>query len=310
MDDGNDFLLNEQLCLLEGLVRAWHAVRLPKIQAEFDVVDVEKEIAWELAPGIRLMVRMDAVLRRKTDKLLFVKDYKTVSAVFDDFGKKYEHDSQLLAYTLAAEGIYNEPIGGLLMEGVIKGKRARDKALSSPFRDTIIQQSPLCYGYKAKVKNQPGQFLLERSWSAGAEKVPVWDMRGGIQEWLHDWSPLDMAELFVVPPAIKPMRRDLERWHRQAVAQERQIQADVLFTQDDWTAFEKAIGTPEEDAAWDTYQQALDTLFPQNHNHCFRYFGYPCAMERLCFTEAIEADPLASGFYDERIPHHSTEEDA
>lgn len=307
---GNDFLVAEQLCLLEGLVRAWNAVRLPALRREYDVVDVEKEIAWDVTPDIRLMVRMDAVLRRKVDGLLFVKDYKTVSAIYDDFGKKFEHDSQLLCYTLAAEAIYGEPIGGLLMEGVIKGKRAKDRASYSPYRDEIIQQSALCYAFKSPTKD--GFPLYERSWSRGAEKIPVWEMPGGIERWLAtEWSPLDMQELFVTPLAIKPMRRDLERWQRQTIAQELRIQQDVAEAEGLFNALLTCTDDDETaEKIWDQYQRVLDSLFPQNHNHCFRYFGYPCAMERLCFTEAVENDPLNSGFYETRIPHHPTEDEA
>lgn len=301
-----EFLINEQLTLLEGLVRAWGRVRLNALLSEYDIVDIEREVEWEMAPGIIVMLRMDLVLRRKRDKLLFVKDYKTVGTLYDDWAKKFEHDTQLLCYTLAAEAIYKEPIGGLLMEGLIKGRRAKEKAVTSPFHGLMIQQSPLCYAYKSGVAKNPNAFVYEHKWSRGAEKVPVWEMPGGIEHWLAtEWSDLDCLELFVPLPAIKPVRRDAERWLRQMTHQERGIRHDV----DEAERLRREWDEQQTDDTWDEYQVFLDEMFPQNQNHCHRYtFNHPCPNEQLCFTEEVEADPLKSGLYEVRIPHHATEE--
>lgn len=302
-----DFLINEQLTLLEGLVRAWHRVRLTPLLAEYDVVDVEREVEWELAPGITVMLRMDVVLRRKRDRLLFVKDFKTLGVLRDDWAKKFEHDTQLLCYTLAAEAIYHEPIGGLLMEALIKGRRATEKAITSPFHGLKIQQSTLCYAYRQRVAKGADLFVYEKAWSRGAEKVPVWELPGGIEHWLAtEWSDLDCGELFVSLPAIKPIRRDQERWLAQMAYQEHTIEGDVEMVESLRLAFEEE----QNDETWENYQDALNELFPQNHNHCFRYsFNHPCPNEQFCFTEAVEADPLGSGLYQVRVPHHATEDE-
>ena len=42
-----------------------------------------QEVSWTMGQGITVMLRMDAVLRRKADKLLFVKDFKTIGMAFD-----------------------------------------------------------------------------------------------------------------------------------------------------------------------------------------------------------------------------------
>lgn len=300
-------LIAEQLCLLEGLVRAWAQVRLPLILAEYLVVDVEREFEFTIAPGIVIMIRLDAVLRRKSDGLLFIKDYKTTTAIYDaDWGKKFEHDSQMLCYILAAESIFNEPIGGMLMEGLLKGKRAVDKGKTSAYYGQTIQQSPLCYAYRQR-ERVTGQYVYDHSWSKAAEKAPIWEMPGGVRAWLADWSPLDLADLFVVAPAIRPARRDLERYRRQVIYQEQQLQFTVMSAE---ALRAKAASDQGTAADWTAYEENLDHHFPQNHNQCFRYFGYPCAMERLCFTEGIEDDPIGSGFYQTRIPHHATEDEA
>lgn len=301
-----DFLIGEQTCLLEGLVRAWDRIRKRVILNEFDVIDVEKEVEWEIAPGMKVMLRMDLVLRRKRDRLLFIKDYKTVGTLYDDWAKKFEHDTQLLCYTLAAEAIYGEPIGGLLMEGLVKGRRAKEKAITSPFHGQMIQQSPLCYAYKS-ISKTSGLPVFETTWNRGAEKVPVWEMQGGIEHWLAtEFSDLDLQNLFVPLPAIKPLTRDQERWKRQTLALETSVQSDVAVAE----ALRQHWEEQQTDEAWDQFQEGLDTLFPQNFNQCFRFsFNHPCAMTNFCFTEAVEADPLGSGLYEPRVPHHLTEDE-
>lgn len=300
------FQINEQLCLLEGLVRAWDRVRKPSLLAEFEIADTpETEHEWELAPGIIVMVRMDAPLRRKRDGLLFIKDWKTTGGIYGpDWGLKYEHDSQILCYLSAAEAIFKEPIGGLLMEGILKGKRAIDKSSTSPFQGQRIQQSDLCYGFKVREKST-GLFFFERGWTKYGEKFPVWDMPGGIKEWLaSEWSELDCQELFIPLPAIRPTKRELERWRRQMVHQEMAMFWEVEQVE----GLRRIAVSTGTNMAWEAYDFALDAAFPQNRDYCYRYNG-PCSMHDACFVEEVGEDPIASGLYQERVPHHSTEEE-
>jgi hypothetical protein len=244
------------------------------------------------------MVRCDAVLRRKIDRVLFILEFKSVASPSDGWIQQWEHNSQMLANTRAIETLLKEPVGGVLIEGIVKGRRAVDKAAMSPFRGSLIQQNVLCYGYRTRDKTT-GAEIYDLTWSARAEKFATWEVMS-IEKWLDHFTPADLEALFVLVPPIRPMTRDLERWERQTVAQERRIQEDVG---DVAAAVEAAAHYGDVDLI----DVALDEKFPQNHNNCYRYFGHPCAFERLCFNQQVSDDPLGSGIYMVRRPHHDTE---
>lgn len=56
----------------------------------------------------------------------------------------------------------------------------------------------------------------------------------------------------------------------------------------------------------DKREELLDFFFPQHDNHCLRY-GSPCSFSEVCFNDMVGDDPLGSGLYQIRTPHHSTE---
>ena len=295
-----EFLIAEQLALLEGLLRAWQRVRLPVVLDEYDVVSVELEQPWAIqGTDIIDMVRCDAVLRRKSDKVLFYLEFKSVSNPSDGWAQQWEHNSQLLANVRALETIYREPVGGVLIEGIVKGRRAVDKAMMSPFRGSIIQQSPITYGYKSR-DYQTGAFHYDLVWSKSADKFATWEEMS-MEKWLDHFTPADLEALFIPLPPIKPVLRDMERWERQTLAQERMVRDDVA-----------EIARIVEGVAYgahtiDDVEHALDARFPQNTNHCHRYFGHPCAFAHICFNQQVSDDPIGSGLYIARRPHHDIE---
>src|SRR3990167_7265499 len=66
----------EARALIEALIRAWHRVRLPRWLEEFEVVSVEQEEQVALAEDVTLLARSDAVMRRKSDHLLFIISFR------------------------------------------------------------------------------------------------------------------------------------------------------------------------------------------------------------------------------------------
>lgn len=287
-----DFLISEQLAMLEGISRAWIRVCLPTLRADYDVIAIEQEQQWPVGADLVDMVRCDGILRRKADGLLFILEFKTVADISGDWVKSWQHNSQVLANTLAVEHAYQESVEGVLLIGLSKGRRLLDRGTTSPFYGRKTQNSPFCYGYRATVKST-GEPIYETSWSRNAQKVAIWEEMP-IEEWLTHFTDEDLAALFVTVP-LAPVRREQERWQRQTVAQETAI-AEAL-------TFYKSV--PDAEKAL-----ALDSLFPMNDDHCYRYFGSPCSFEDLCFNAQVESDPLGSGIYQKRTPHHTTELEA
>lgn len=286
--DDSSFRTKEQLFLLECLVRAWVKVRLPLILDEYEVVSVEEELQWSLDCQIIDMVRCDVILRRKVDGLIFILEFKTVGSAHEEWAKQWEHNTQVLANTKAIQELKGEPVGGMLIEGLIKGQLKRETAKSSPYHGQEIQQSTLCYAYQ-----DPDTGELRRGWKAGWKKVPLWE-KVTPEWWISTHTTEELDAMFRPVDPIKPRPQDLERWKRQTIYQERKVAADL-----------RLMNLVEMDP--EARQRALDQLFPMNDSNCFRYFGHPCPMEPLCFNGAVEADPVGSGLYRYRTPHHKEE---
>lgn len=290
VDEDLEFFLAEQKALLAGILSGWQTVRLPALLAEYEVIAVEQEVEWPIAPGIHQMLRCDALLRRKSDGLLFILEFKTVATPGYQWQNQWEHNIQILSYCAAVEETRNEPVGGVMIEGLVKGMRRKETAQSSPFFGRTLQTSPFCYTYETEVTN--GDVLRSWEWSKKAKKIQLsW------QEWLEGnlWmmDPSHLSEQFIVLPAITPIRSQMDRWRRQTIS------AEVR-----WAMAMDEIAEAEGNTV--KLAELLDFHAPQHDNHCLRY-GSPCSFMDICFNSLVEDDPIGSGLYQQRRPHHDTE---
>lgn len=282
------FFVREQQALLEGTLRAFARVRLPALKADFEFVAVEKEILWPVSPDIIDRVRCDVLARRRSDGGLFYVEWKTTSGGGDDWAKQWEHNTQLLANTLAIEETLGERVEGVMIEGLVKGRRKIDESLASPFFGQRIQNSPVCYGW---VHEATGDYSVRFPRGKGWRKIPTWEIPGGgTERWVNEIMGVeDCRALFAPVPPIRPRREHLERWRRQTIAAERERAAKLDMVAKD--------------------PRMLDMAFPMNDEHCFRYWGHPCEFEPLCFGGEIAEDPVGSGLYQPHTPHHESVED-
>ena len=74
-----EYAINEQCAIAEGLLRAWWHHNGERFLRDFEVLEVEQEGRAELAPGIVLMFRPDALVRERSSGDLFIVSWKTAS---------------------------------------------------------------------------------------------------------------------------------------------------------------------------------------------------------------------------------------
>lgn len=280
------WLEKEQETLLRGTVAAWMQERLPQLQAEFEVVAVEKELLWEMGEGVVDRVRCDVLARRRSDGGLFYVEWKTTSQGGEEWAKQWEHNTQLLLNTRAVEEVLKERVEGVMIEGLVKGRRKIDEARGSAFYGQRIQVSPLCYGYRHA---QTGEYRARYTSQGGWYKVAVWEEMP-VEEWVETvMTKEERMALFAPVPPIRPSAFHLDRAQRQVVASVKEREAKLQWVRSGPAA---------------TLQERLDLAFPMNDEHCFRYWGSPCEFERLCFSQQISEDPLGSGLYRRKQSHH------
>lgn len=292
VDDSQlDFLINEQSRLMEGLVRGWVQSRMDLFLDKYEIHAVEQEFEFELAPGLIQMMRLDVLARRRSDGIAFIPDFKGTSTAAGYWRDSFLHNNQVNSYILAVQETLGERIGGMVIEGLIKGTRKEDTALSSPFHGKTVQYSPFCYGYE---NASTGDVQCEYTSKKGFVKVASWE-KWTASEWLEIMGEETVNDQFVTIDIPKPEDRELNRWKRQVVKQELRISQGLKLL--DVTL------DPE------TREEILDEYFPMTRTACFR-FNQKCAFQDLCYDSIVENDPIGSAFYLPRAAHHLAESEA
>lgn len=319
------FFLVEQSNLVEGFTWAWLKVMLPTVLSEFEIIAVEKEESLVLgcgtSPGtcgkgekygwedhaedcqaVVHQARPDMILRRKSDGVLTNHDLKTHKYVGDAEIQKYKISAQLNMGSLAAERRLKEPVPYSYIHAFEKG--ARKKAYTPETRDFSgrrQQQSHFCHvGWlpASPPTRREDKFDVETKWY---QRTPVWEMKGLVGkppemsnvEWLVEKLPLPdlQKRMYLIGPyerqphMLKDRVIDIEH-------NEKRWQARL------WDLFE------DVEAGMD-YETALAKNVPATWN-CLKYGSdYPCAFFDLCSKNGVDpANPLASGLYTLRTPHH------
>lgn len=315
--------ITEQATLIAS--QAWVLWKkfLPWLHETYEVVSVEEERPpYPLAPGLGLMLRTDLLARRRTGKFLAYFECKTTGWDSDAWAEQWETDPQLALGTLDVEAQFGAEVSELYVIALNKGRRLRDR--KDP-QGRKKQYSPLCYGYR-RAGNPPlahDQWLPAYEWtdahgetkrvSRAHERTGIWELEQSDDPvWLgyraHD-PLLTPAEYWVraLPESvldkvcylIGPLNR--QDWQlgmtlRGMAGEERRWQEAL------WRLYEL-------DAPWpdDAFQRELDRLIPCSW--ACRPFGaeHECEFVPICHKHTGWDDPVGSGKYQPRLPHHRPE---
>lgn len=102
--DRLDWIIAEQECLWEGLIRAFAIYKLPGILEEYEILEVEKEEVFEgFSEYITFLGKADGLFLRKRDKALVVLSIKTTSQYADVTTRDILHDMQGVSETFLTQ---------------------------------------------------------------------------------------------------------------------------------------------------------------------------------------------------------------
>ena len=197
-------------------------------------------------------------------------------------------------------------ISGVRMEYIIKGRREEFPAESghweqySPLIRGYVKEGITCpeFGWKREWKDPSdgrSRKLDYRTWKA----FHVWEQPGGVKAWIdllatgtvQPEAGECLPSQFVTPMPYFRDEDDLRNFYEQTVYQERQI-AEHLVQID---------GAEHEGER----KSLLNQFFPQYRRSCD--WPSPCAYIECCYSTNVGADPVGSGLFREREPHHTTE---
>lgn len=276
----------EQATLVEGMVRGFHKYVWPILMDQYPtILAVEKEMQYDLGidasgtPTI-FMAKPDLVVEGRDGEVVYI-EYKTTSSKKLEWIQSWNTAVQLHSSIKAAEQTLGIQPTHVQVVGLYKGYRSYNK-----------QNSPFCYAYK-KNGNPPfskDQILYE--YKSGFFRAPVWEMEGGVKEWINNMPDEILANQFPLTPQITVDEDLVNRFFKQTQLAETDIAiaSQMLETSSD-----------EEHK-----QGILDAYFPQRFDQCVPAFGYSCEFRKICHGGC--KDPLNEGF-EVRQPHHKPEEE-
>lgn len=308
--EATEYVIQEQSCLIEGLLWAFYRSLLPWLWSEFELVAIEEEIEFPIGctcglgdgvgsfedhggrgcQGVGLMLRPDLVLRRRSDGQLGIADLKT-SAYSGDV-REEDFVVQLACGAAGAQKEHGEEVTFHYLLGAYKGKREADKG-----EKVKRQRSPLCYLYYRPADppfNEPtyrAGYTRER----GFGRVPVWECfspeeRGegsAVEHWVMDMMSAEEAGACV----------GISGPHQRQTHLEKDILTEILTEE---------LDVRQRVLAVECGELSLSEAFRRSWD-CFEY-GKPCEFLPICKKQAGWEAPEKSGRYERREPHHLAEE--
>jgi len=309
--DARRFEYEEAIPLVEACVRGWALARLPRIVTQGKCLSIEREhpIKFTLEGGqqVGLQTRPDIVWQRSTDGAVFIRNIKTTKVVDDKFREQWKIDMQTLSEPLAVEQT-GVQVSGVIVEGVAKGKKLDFPASALPdLAGKYYHNNPLIYGWhrEAEPPLTREQWEHRYEWTdlngqhrrlgKGYRKVPVWrTYPGGVAAWInHVWAEDASAfdDLFVELEPILRSDYEIKRWKEQTLGH-------VLDRQDKANEIENLRLLPD-----DMRMNTLNAYFPMHTSNGNCIWPRKCTYWECCHGSA-GADPLGSGLYQPRTPHH------
>lgn len=325
------YVIEEQCCLVEGLIWGWTKVMLPTIVKEYEIVDVEEEELYiinkeEAKPEdaipneIAMMCRPDILLRMKRNNTLGLHDFKTTATVSQAWIDEWRHSVQTASYTHAVESRLNIPVPYYYIHAIIKGqRRAEYNSLTKEYDGPKRQNSMFCYAY-FRAPNPPFvgidyqpkfkyKDVLGKNHNLGKEyiKLPVWQMpfmdkpkEFTISEWwvekLAKNHPEILWEQFSLIGPYERQDHLIKSYIKEMAAEERRWTVKL------WKAYDAAQefgeGSPEHE---DVLAEEMPRSWACSH------YGAPCPYVPLCFKHVGWEDPIGGGLYVARRPHHDLE---
>ena len=300
----------EQRALIEALIRLWFEVEYPRIVNRFQILYTESEMTVDLGNKILLQSRVDAIFESKTSKEIYNYSLKTGKAWSAQLAQSFAVNLQTLTEIAAVNRNMQMHVTGTSFCHLIKGKREENKD-----RGVYMTKHPFIYGYRKgglngisyahsfwfpNPMNESGKGRLGKGW----EPFHVWSKKdgyeGGVKQWISDIFSGKIQPEYPLPDLIKnwcivPVEHFRDANEVNSAIGEIEFQERTIFHH-----------------LYKTGSLSRYETFPMYREGC--YWPTPCEYLPLCHgvepysnevsNPDIAADPIGSGRYEVRVPHH------
>jgi hypothetical protein len=192
-----------------GLMRELETEFIPRLEQDYEIIEIEKEQEVLIAPDLVLLSRFDVVIRRKDDQMPFVLNWKTTTNM-DRFRYFAEAELQATLEAISLEAILGEPCGVMLI-GLDKGRKVKDKVRgTSDLRNQF-----------SSVYTDGTEYQTARTAKKGWHREDTWPYIEQHLEWLAQHGQVGMvSEMVPILPS--------EERKRLIVSEVREIEQTVL----------------------------------------------------------------------------------
>jgi hypothetical protein len=336
-------LILEQRTLIEGILWVYGTLYLPGVLSQYRLINAEVEDALILdctcglgdaisdhqlhasrsCTGIVQQARADIIWEGHTGEVagtLVYDEAKTKATKNAPWEKSWEHSGQLLINMETASRRLGKRIDHAQIITLYKGWRGRDR--NAPPDAPKHQHSPLCYGYRDP--GAPG--VHPAAWAAAYEWEDEYGHKRRLGKTYQRQAIWHEGIELPTPAGVRAEASRVERWVMGYIALAQvpdllkvlgpfphqvarvplAIQA-ILAEERDWRELVRVIRdhVAEGGSEW----EATDGLIPRSWA-CIKYDGAPCAFKPLCDREPGWDNPLGTGRYEIRTPHHAIEQQA
>lgn len=295
------------------------------------------------------MSKADLILERLTDGEIGWHELKTGSNVHKkQWSQSFEHNVQFASGILGAERRLEREIGHYYLHGLQKGtRRSAYDTVTRKYSGPRRQDSFLCYGY-LKPADPPtipdDDWRANYNWTEydeltgetknrrlgkGYDKQPIWKANfaskpvewSNVEYWCEWLGRETLSELVEMTEPYPRPSMLLQEWVEEAAANE------LNWRQRAWRVYEarkaamgrmidelREHGGPGQASSTlidfqPEVRKALRENFPRNWEGCHGYYGDDCEFIPICLHEPGWDDPVGSGKFVQRRPHHQPEID-
>lgn len=247
----------------------------PRIRERYNTLYSEDELILDRDP-LWVPITPDRILEDKLTKQIEYREYKSALRADPKWQHSWLYAIQMHLGIKVVEEELNRKVAFGQVMGLLKGSESySDHHLVHPF----------VWGY---MSTKSGKWSSETMRTAEWIGMPVWEYEAGVVRYIQDVVGKEGSlRIFPMSPPVFLNERMLDNWIDRRRFRQKQIATVKDVCKTDLTA--------------------RSTFFEMRTRNCRPPFGDPCAYVKCCWNASIGADPLGSGDYVRRIPHHDVE---
>lgn len=275
-EDRIDQPMMEVLYRRLGWLSAFALYIEPELRERYETLHIEDEIILDREP-LWVPVTPDRVMRDRKDGKLVYWEWKSTKSTGHAWTHSWQYAIQLHIGMAAIGEELKESVKYAQVVGLYKGYDSQaDGGLNHTYvwgwRNTVTQEWTHEYA-----KSRGG------SW----ERAPVWEFPGGIVTWVQKCGPDVAKAQFPMSPPVTLNSHMLERWVQRKTTRAKEVDIFGDTCQDD--------------------EKLRNHIFPAKTRMCRPAFGDACPYIGPCWNAVNGLDPMRTGDFIARVPHHEIE---